>query len=152
MFKTAWSAQSTPGGACAPKRSGGFTLVELMVVVAIVGIIAAVAYPSYTESVRKSRRADAQSVLLEGAQFAERFHTENSRYDQTSAGVTVTLPLQLRAAPKDSVTKHYSVTIVATPQAYTLSAGPITSGDRCGTMTIAHTGAKAANQADCWRR
>jgi type IV pilus assembly protein PilE len=139
-------------GMHARKLDRGFTLIELMVVVAIVAIIAAVAYPSYTESVRKSQRADAQAVLLEAAQFAERFHTENSKYNQNTAGVAISLPLQLQATPKDSVPKRYSVTIATTVQAYTLTASPITSGDRCGTMTIAHTGVKAASQADCWRR
>jgi type IV pilus assembly protein PilE len=134
-------------------RVSGFTLVELMIVVAIVAILTAVAYPAYTEYVRKSRRADAQSVMLEAAQFMERFHTENSRYDQNTGGTAIALPLYLRQTPKDGATKYYNlITPTATVTAYTITATPIQAGDRCGTMTIAHTGVKTAGQADCWRR
>ncbi|MCC4620365.1 type IV pilin protein, partial [Xanthomonas cassavae CFBP 4642] len=58
----------------------GFTLIELMIVVAVVGILAAVAYPSYAEHIRKSRRAQAKADLVEYAQMAERSHTTNNTY------------------------------------------------------------------------
>ena len=61
------------------KHSAGFTLIELMIVVAIIAIIAAVAFPSYQEHVRKTRRADAQTALLELSQFMERHYTANGR-------------------------------------------------------------------------
>jgi type IV pilus assembly protein PilE len=135
-------------------RVGGFTLVELMIVVAIVAILTAIAYPSYTEHVRKSRRADAQSVMLEAAQFMERFHTENNRYNQDTGGAAVVLPMYLRQAPKDGATKYYDLTLTPAPTqtAYTITATPIKAGDRCGTMRLAHTGVKTASQTDCWRR
>ena len=69
----------------------GFTLIEVMIVVAVIGILAAIAYPSYQESVTKTRRSAAQGCLVEMAQFMERFYTTNMRYDQTAAGVAVAL-------------------------------------------------------------
>jgi len=77
----------------------GFTLIELMIAVAIVGILAAIAYPSYIEHVRKTRRADAKAVVLELSQWMERFYTENSRYDKTRAGVDVALPFTQSPLP-----------------------------------------------------
>jgi len=62
------------------QHSRGFTLIELMIAVAVVGILAAIAYPSYQDSVRKARRADAKSALLDAAQRQERFYSENSQY------------------------------------------------------------------------
>ncbi|MDW7601742.1 prepilin-type N-terminal cleavage/methylation domain-containing protein, partial [Stenotrophomonas maltophilia] len=59
----------------AGRLARGFTLIELMIVVAVVAILAAIAYPSYSEHVRKSRRAQAKADLVEYAQLAERFHT-----------------------------------------------------------------------------
>ena len=75
--------------AAARTRHTGFTLIEVMIVVAVIGILAAIAYPSYQESVTKTRRSAAQGCLVEMAQFMERFYTTNMRYDQTAAGVAV---------------------------------------------------------------
>ena len=73
-------------------RSRGFTLVEIMIVVAIVAILGAVALPSYRSSVLKSQRAEARGVLLETAQFMQRFYSQNDRYDQDRAGAAVAIP------------------------------------------------------------
>jgi len=62
------------------KRVKGFTLIELMIVVAVVGVIAALAYPSYVDSVRKGRRSDAQSALMEVAQKEEAYYARNATY------------------------------------------------------------------------
>lgn len=133
----------------------GFTLIEVMIVVAIMGILAAVAYPSYQEQVRKGRRADGQAVLMEAAQFMERYYTENMRYDRDLAGSGVALPTGLREAPKEGATKHYDVSLQAVgPQAYTLRAVPkgVQASDGCGTMTINQLGQKTGDKPDCWRR
>ncbi len=65
---------------------GGFTLVELLVVVSIVGILAAIAYPSYRTQVEKTRRADAQAVLMQSAQYMERIYTESGCYNRAADG------------------------------------------------------------------
>jgi len=67
-------------GARSPASSAGFTLIELMIVVAIVGIITAIAYPSYRDHVFKTRRSDAKIALMEAVQAANRYKAENGRY------------------------------------------------------------------------
>lgn len=138
-------------------RSRGFTLIEVMIVVAVIGILAAIAYPSYQEHVRKARRADAQTALLELAQFMERHYTANGKY-LTAANAAPVLPFS--EAPKDGAGKYYDLSFSAAPTAssYTLRAVPKGSmaGDSCGTLTLSNTGAKGqaagATLATCWRR
>ncbi|MCP4995976.1 MAG: type IV pilin protein [Gammaproteobacteria bacterium] len=67
------------------KQMRGFTLIELMIVVAVIGILSAIAYPSYMDSVRKSRRTDGQSALLDAAQKMEVFYARNATYTTTEA-------------------------------------------------------------------
>lgn len=134
-------------------------MIELMIVVAIVGILAAIAYPNYQEHVRKTRRADAQTALMELSQFMERHYTANGKY-LTAANAAPVLPFA--EAPKDGATKYYDLRFPAgtapTATAYTLEAAPkgAMANDVCGTLTLTNTGAKsqATGQtlATCWRR
>jgi type IV pilus assembly protein PilE len=78
-------------------NSKGFTLIELMIVVAIVGIISAIALPSYQSSVAKSRRAEALSQLLETVQFMQEGYSQNDRFDQTRAVPRSPYPLGFRS-------------------------------------------------------
>lgn len=148
------------------KRLYGFTLIELMMTVAIIGILASIAYPSYLDSVRKGRRADAKAVLLQAAQWMERFATVNNRYDQDLAGTSVNDATQFLAsgltqAPIDGATKYYNVTLAAVAQtSFTLNAAPIAGTDqvydKCQTLTLDSTGVKgvigSTRTADeCWR-
>ncbi len=101
-----------------------------MIVVAIVGILAAVAYPAYQDQVKKARRADAQGVLMSFANTMERYYTENNNY--TGAAGTAGTPADTGAprifeteAPLDGSTKYYDLTIkAATASTYTLCADP----------------------------
>ena len=142
-------------------QSRGFTLIELMIVVAIVAILAAIAYPSYQDSVRKSRRADARAVMVEAAQFMERFYTENFRYDQDRGGAAVALPPNLTVSPSGSAagTQYYNITLTnLAATTFTLNAAPTgaQSGDTgCGTLTVTNTGVKNRSGSkpveECWR-
>ena len=132
----------------------GFTLIELMIVLAIVGILAMVAYPSYMESVKRGQRSSARTSLLEAQQFMERFYAANSRYTTDEAGsVSPTLPARLLAVPAEA--PRYNLSVVATLNGYTLTATP-TGTDICGDLTLTHTGVKGRSAseptvAECWR-
>ncbi len=148
----------------AKRASKGFTLIELMVVATIIAILGAIALPSYTNSVRKSRRADARSGLLELAQFMERTNTLSNRYDKDSAGSAIgsatgsNAGLPFNATPTSSATKYYNLTATTTQFTFILTATPTSSqvNDTCGTLTISNTGAKtdtganAPTTSGCW--
>lgn len=153
------------------RRSGrGFTLIEVMIVVAIIGILAMVAMPSYQEYMRRSKRAEAQGILMEAAQYMQRYYSANDRYtvaagntttevEQKVANVSV-LPATLRQSPK-SGTANYDIAVFArdVPPSYTIRAtraGSMAS-DKCGTLMLNSLGAKTidatgVNVADCWRQ
>ncbi len=138
----------------------GFTLIELLIVIAIVGIITAIALPSYQNYVQQSNRAVAKAILLENAQFMEQFYTENNRYDQTNpGGAVVVLPIVQSPRPGGGGVIQYTINVVTpTPNTFTLqavpnAAGPM-AGDVCGTLTLTNTGLQgaAAPVAQCWDR
>ena len=135
-----------------PSRQKGMTLIELMIVVVIIGILTAIAYPNYTAYVQRGNRAEARSILLETTQFLERNYTIANRYDQTSGGVAITLPFL--QSPKSGTAK-YDVTVnFPDTQTFTLSATPtgVMAGDACGTLTLTNTGTQGAggSVAECW--
>lgn len=130
----------------------GFTLIELMVTVAIVGILAGIAYPSYQDSVRKSRRVDAEGVLLGLTNAMERNFTITNSYLGAAVGPADTGTPGIYAIPTDTAT-YYTITIsAATASSYTLSAAPAgaQASDSCGTLTLSQTGVKIPTTSGCW--
>jgi type IV pilus assembly protein PilE len=136
----------------------GFTLIEMMIVVAIIGILAAIAYPSYAEYVARGRRADAKAALLDRAQWMERQYSVSGRYDRTGGGDALdgtSLP-----ALTGATAVQYAQSFASGPTAtgYVLQMEPTASGvmasDRCGAFQVSQTGARtitgAVPTATCW--
>jgi type IV pilus assembly protein PilE len=114
----------------------GFTLIELMVVLAIVAIIAAIAIPSYTEQVRKSRRADAVRAIGQVQLELERWRAENPSYANCSGS-----PCGSGTYPTAPTSTFYTIQFASpapTATGYTITAAPkgVQTGDRCGTYTF----------------
>lgn len=144
-------------------KNTGFTLVELMIVVGIVGILSAIAYPSYQNSVLKSRRADAKSGLLQLTNFMERLYTETGCYNpgadrQCNVGGDDGDPpvLPFTVSPPTGAIIYYDFSIVAVDAvSFTLSAvpragSPQDADTHCGTLMVDNLGNKTAASPDCW--
>ena len=142
----------TMGGGMAMLPPGkavrGFTLIELMIVVAVVAILAAIAYPSYTDSVLKSRRGQAKADMVEAAQMLERYHSEKNTY--------VGFVLNPTQSPKTGDARYtLALNPVPTQGSFTITATALggQANDRCGNLSIDQAGVKTNSKgtlADCW--
>lgn len=125
----------------------GFTLIELMIVVVIVGLLAVIAVPSYRQHVIKSNRAAAEGFMLKAANQQEQYMLDARQYATSLAALNLTAPAE--------VSRNYAVTVsannAATPPSYTITATPNNASvdPTCGTLTLDQLGAKTP-AAGCW--
>ena len=133
------------------KKTGGFTLIELMIVVAVLAVIVAIGYPSYQEHIKKSRRAEGMGQLLELADRMERAYSDSGTYPTDISEVYV--------ATTDG--GFYTLSIVtANNISFTVSAAPTSLGgqddDKCHTFTLTSLGEKSVSGGSlgndkCWK-
>ena len=141
----------------------GFTLIELMIVVAVIGILSAIAYPSYQEFVAKGRRADGKATLLMAQQWMERFYSENYSYKVVRGSTTDTaitrFPANLISSPRPGEgAAMYGISLdntTLTDSAFVLTLARNASNsmrsDRCGDLQIDQYGRKIAVNFDSTR-
>lgn len=147
------------------RHAPGFTLIEVMIVVAIVGVLAAIAYPAYLDSVRKSRRADAIAALYALQLAQEKWRANHTTYTSTLAGAScgTAAATGLCWSSADITRPYYTITIDAGATATAYTAKATASGDQandkaggvtCTPLTITQNGPtySPSGQNACWSR
>ena len=133
------------------QNNNGFTLIEVMIVVVIIGILAAIAYPSYDEYVKRGNRAEGQALLTDAAARQEKFYSQNFKY------TTAIADLYGGATSKTSETKKYTLALssVNNDGGYTLTASPQFTDTKCGNLTLTALGIRGESGTKdvdyCWR-
>lgn len=148
--------------------SSGFTLVELLITVAIASILVSIALPSYSEYIVRANRSTAQVQLMQAAQFMQRFYMANDSYrvDRAANLIATQIPGELQRSPSEGKAL-YTLTIldVLNGAGFSLQMIPVAGGrmeeDKCGTLTLNGTGARgvlirgeagdASLMGMCWR-
>ena len=147
--------------------ASGFSLIELMVTVVIIGVLSAIAFPSYLDYVRKGKRAEGKAAVLSAAQALERYMTANNTYttDLTASGykaysgesaATSAYTLAVAAGSTGTIATSYTVTATAVAGWGKNSSAPSVQDDQgCGQLRINQTGAKSVqggsmSVTDCW--
>lgn len=164
--------RSTPTRAARPTRVAGFTLLELMISLAIVAIMVSIALPTYASYIAKARRADARTQLIQVAQFMQRFYAANDGFltDRANNNVATQVPANIARSPVDG-NKLYDLVIplggnpLTNAMTFTIEMVPVAGGlmasDQCGTFTLTSTGLRGvvvggvagspALRDSCWR-
>lgn len=137
--------------------SQGFTLIELMIVAAIIAIIAAIALPAFTEQVARGRRADAQGVLLESGQWLERYYSTNNNYDAATAFAGSGLLYSPKGSTASNANYAITLTVSASFQTYSLTAtrANAQANDSCGDYRLNSVGQRTlvnTTRTDCWSK
>lgn len=138
-------------------KTSGFTLIELMVVVAIIGLLAAIAIPAYQDSTRRANRADAQITLSRLATLQERYFFRTNQYTGDFNDLISGVPNNTTSITSDE--GFYTVALTATASTWSLTAtatGTQANDTECTTLTLTHLGGKtsaddnAAATTECW--
>jgi type IV pilus assembly protein PilE len=138
-------------------RQAGFSLVELLVVLVIMGVLSALALPGYSRYVQRGNRTEVMAALLEAQHFMERYYSANGQYLSPANAVPM-LPQRLQRIPLQGTVRYQLSVREATVNSYLLQAVPEGSmaGDVCGNLTINQTGLRGVlnsthSVAECWR-
>ena len=148
-----------------PSRTSGFTLIELMITVLIVSVLVAIAVPSYIDKVRKSRRTEAKTALLDLAGREERYYNTNNQYsalpsDLGYGAIAAAFPMTIGSGyyTVSVATTVYAAGPPVTPAGYTITATPVAGTDQandthCTTFTLTSTGVQSSlpDTTTCWQ-
>lgn len=140
-------------------HSRGFSLIELMIVVAIVAILARVAYPAYQDYVRRAARAEARAAVLNMAQLQERNFSDRGAYVAVSSGALTDGWQNANWSGSSFASRKYDITVNApgtSPTTYTITASPTNgfSKPKCGDLTLTNDGTRGSSAGDavtCWK-
>lgn len=125
-------------------RPSGFTLVELMITVSIIGILAAIAIPAYNDYIIKANRSAAKQFMLSIANRQEQYLLDNRSYATTVAALGMTVPSELSGKYNSNVS-DWIINVTTAPPAFTVQAVPVAGSVQAsdGTLTLTNTGAKS---------